>query len=121
VGFTTRRPEEPCAASARTVLWEPGRPTAPASRSPRWRCAPAGAARPELADEVRALLPDEVVDELLAGAGTEEGIARPGGLLTKRLVERATEVELTDHLGYEPRREPPGGTGTRATGRPPSG
>jgi hypothetical protein len=26
------------------------------------------------------------------------------GQLTKRLVERAMEVELTDHLGYEPHR-----------------
>jgi putative transposase len=36
----------------------------------------------------------------------------PGGLLaelTKRLVERAMEVELTEHLGYEPHQEPPGG------------
>ena len=43
---------------------------------------------------------DEVIDELLAGASTEEEIAGPGGLLaqlTKRLVERAMEVELTDH------------------------
>jgi hypothetical protein len=56
---------------------------------------------------------DEVIDELLAGASTEEEIAGPGGLLaelTKRLVERAMEVELTDHLGYEPHQEPPGGT-----------
>ena len=38
--------------------------------------------------------------------GPEE-IFGPGGVfgqLTKRLVERALEVELTDHLGYEPRR-----------------
>jgi hypothetical protein len=43
---------------------------------------------------------DEVIDELLAGALTEEEIAWPGGLLaqlTTRLVERAMEVELTDH------------------------
>ena len=55
---------------------------------------------------------DEVIDELLAGASTEEEIAGPGGLLaelTKRLVERAMEVELTDHVGYEPHQEPPGG------------
>ena len=42
---------------------------------------------------------DELIDELLAGASTEEEIAGPGGLLadlTKRLVERAMEVELTD-------------------------
>ena len=47
-------------------------------------------------------IPDEVIDELLAGARTEEEIAGPGGLLaelTKRLVERAMEVELTDHRG----------------------
>src|ERR1700729_999023 len=78
--------------------------------------------RPELADEVKALLSDEVIDELLAGAGTEEGIAGPGGLLsqlTKRLVERAMEVELTDHLGYEPHQEPPGGTGNTRSGSTP--
>jgi putative transposase len=55
---------------------------------------------------------DEVIDELLAGASIEEEIAGPGGLLaelTRRLVERAMEVELTDHVGYEPHCEPPGG------------
>ena len=72
-------------------------------------------------DEIRRQLPDEVVDQLLAGARTEEEIVGPGGLLaqlTKRLVERALEVELTDHLGYEPHQEPPGGAGnTRNGGR----
>src|SRR3984885_8128357 len=75
--------------------------------------------RPELAEQVKALLPDEVIDELLADVGTEEEIAGPGGLLsqlTKRLVERAMEVELTDHLGYEPHQEPPGGTGNTRNG-----
>jgi putative transposase len=70
-------------------------------------------------DETRRRLPDEVVDELLAGAKTEEEIVGPGGLLsqlTRRLVERALEVELTDHLGYEPHREPPGGTGNTRNG-----
>ena len=40
-------------------------------------------------------LPDEVIDQLLAGARTDEEIAGPGGLLaelSKRLVERAMEV-----------------------------
>jgi putative transposase len=63
-------------------------------------------------DDLRRQLPDDVVDELLAGAKTEEEIVGPGGLLsqlTKRLVERALEVELTDHLGYERHQEPPGG------------
>ena len=65
---------------------------------------------------------DEVVDELLAGARTEQEIAGPGGLLaqlTKRLVERAMEVELTDHLGYEPHQEPPGGVGNTRNGTSP--
>ena len=69
-----------------------------------------------------AVCPDEVIDELLAGARTEEEIAGPGGLLsqlTKRLVERAMEVELTDHLGYEPHLEPPGGTGNTRNGSTP--
>jgi putative transposase len=78
--------------------------------------------RGELAEEVRALLPDELIDELLAGARTEQEIAGPGGLLgqlTKRLVERAMEVELTDHLGYEPHQEPPGGAGNTRNGSTP--
>ena len=65
---------------------------------------------------------DEVIDQLLAGARTEEEIAGPGGLLaqlTKRLVERAMEVELTDHLGYEPHAEPPGGAGNTRNGSSP--
>src|SRR5919201_4535454 len=65
---------------------------------------------------------DEVIDELLAGASTEEEIAGPGGLLaqlTKRLIERALEVELTDHLGYEPHQEPPGGAGNTRNGGTP--
>src|SRR5205807_2404009 len=65
---------------------------------------------------------DEVIDELLAGAKSEQEIAGPGGLLaqlTKRLVERAMEVELTDHLGYEPHQEPPGGTGNTRNGTSP--
>ena len=75
--------------------------------------------RLELADELKELLPDELLDELLAGARTEEKITGPGGLLsqlTKRLVERAMEVELTDHLGYDPHQEPPGGAGNTRNG-----
>jgi putative transposase len=73
-------------------------------------------------DEIRRKLPDEVVDELLAGARTEEEIVGPGGLLsqlTKRLVERALEVELTDHVGYERHQEPPGGAGNTRNGSTP--
>ena len=63
-----------------------------------------------------------MIDELLAGASTEEEIAGPGGLLaelTKRLVERAMEVELTDHVGYEPHCEPPGGAANQRNGTSP--
>ncbi len=34
--------------------------------------------------------------------------------MTKWTVERAMEVELPDHLGYEPHQEPAGGTGNPA-------
>jgi putative transposase len=73
----------------------------------------------ELPREVRDRLADEVIDELLAGARTEEEIVGPGGVLaqlTKRLVERALAVELTEHLGYEPHQEPPGGAGNTRNG-----
>ena len=70
-------------------------------------------------DDLRSKLPDELVDELLAGASSEEEIVGPGGLLsqlTKRLVERAMEVELTEHLAYERHLEPPGGAGNTRNG-----
>ncbi len=76
----------------------------------------------ELPDEVRDRLADEVIDELLAGARTEEEIVGPGGVLaqlTKRLVERAMSAELTEHLGYEPHQEPPGGAGNTRNGSTP--
>jgi putative transposase len=80
---------------------------------------PAGGAPLEVADEVRDRFSDEVIDELLAGARGEEEIVGPGGVLaqlTKRLVERAMSAELTEHLGYEPHQEPPGGTGNTRNG-----
>src|SRR6266516_1381615 len=90
---------------------------------------PAGGARPPrgrppagLSDEVRDRLADEVIDELLAGARSEEEIVGPGGVLaqlTKRLVERAMSAELTEHLGYEPHQEPPGGTDNTRNGSTP--
>src|SRR3954468_13723503 len=73
----------------------------------------------ELPQEVRDRLSDEVIDELLAGARSEEEIVGPGGVLgqlTKRLVERALHAELTEHLGYEPHQEPPGGVGNTRNG-----
>ena len=86
------------------------------------RRSPGSVAVDELAPGVRDRLSDELVDELLAGARTEEEIVGPGGLLadlTRRLVERALSAELTDHLGYEPHREPPGGTDNTRNGTTP--
>src|ERR687898_2449186 len=81
--------------------------------------SPGDPALAELPAEVRDRLGDELIDELLAGARTEEEIVGPGGVLarlTKRLVERAMSAELTEHLGYEPHQEPPGGTGNTRNG-----
>ena len=94
------------------------RSEAPAPRPPRApRCRGCRAAglleRPELSDEL--------VDELLAGARTAEEIAGPDGLLgqlTRRLLNRALEAELTEHLGYEPGQAPPGGAGNARNGKP---
>ena len=75
-----------------------------------------------LAPEIHDRLSDELIDELLAGARTEQEIAGPGGLLadlTRRLVERAMSAELTEHLGYAPHQEPPGGAGNTRNGSSP--
>jgi putative transposase len=69
----------------------------------------------------RSELSDELIDELLAGARTAEEIAGPDGLLrqlTRRLLERALQAELTDHLGYPPGQAPPGGVGNARNGQP---
>jgi len=70
----------------------------------------------------RAELSDELIDELLAGARTAEEIAGPDGLLrelTRRLLERALQAEITEHLGYPPGEAPPGGAGNARNGQPP--
>jgi putative transposase len=116
--ITTRldEPQDPQDQSAGVERSEPG------GRAQRR----AGAARrrdPDpVADRVKELLPNELIDQLMAGARTGEEITGQGGLLsqlTKRMVERAMEVELTDHLGYEPHQEPPGGTGNTRNGSTP--
>jgi putative transposase len=89
-------------------------------REPVGRVArPAGGAPAAGARVLDDGLSDAVIDELLAGARTEEEIVGRGGLLaqlTKRLVERALQAELGEHLGYEPHREPPGGVGNTRNG-----
>ena len=64
---------------------------------------------------------DEVLDALLAGAQTAEQIAGPDGVLaqlTRRLLNRALEAELTAHLGYEAGRASRGGAGNSRNGKP---
>jgi putative transposase len=64
-------------------------------------------------------IPDELIDQLLAGHEGPEAITGPDGLLkklTKRVVERAMSAELTDHLGYELGEEPPEGQPNRRNG-----
>lgn len=76
----------------------------------------------ELPDEVREQLTDGLIDELLAGKRGEQEVLGPGGLLgdlTRRLVERCLESELTEHLGYEHCQAPPGGAGNARNGAPP--
>lgn len=62
---------------------------------------------------------EAALDELLAGKSAEE-IAGPGGVLkqlTKALLERAMNAELTHHLGYD-KHEPEGrGSGNARNGR----
>jgi putative transposase len=75
-----------------------------------------------LPSELRDRLGDELIDQLLAGARTEEEIVGPGGVLaqlTRRLVERAMDAELTEHLGYERGQAPPGGAGNSRNGSTP--
>src|SRR6188472_2391625 len=86
------------------------------------RRAPGSVPLGELPAGVRERLSDELIDELLAGARSEEEIVGPGGLLaalTRRLVERAMSAELTEHLGYERHQAPPGGTGNTRNGSTP--
>jgi putative transposase len=83
---------------------------------------PGGLAVEGLPPGLRERLGDELIDELLAGARTEEEIVGPGGVLaqlTRRLVERAMDAELTEHLGYERGEAPPGGAGNARNGSTP--
>jgi len=64
-------------------------------------------------------IPDELIDQLLAGREGPEAITGPDGLLkqlTKRVVERAASAELTEHLGCELAGEPPEGQPNRRNG-----
>ena len=70
----------------------------------------------------RSELSDELIDALLGDRQSAQEIAGPEGLLgelTRRLLERALEAEITEHLGYRAGNAPPGGAGNSRNGRPP--
>ena len=63
---------------------------------------------------------DTLIDELLEEVSDPKDILGKNGLLkqlTKRLVERTLEAELTDHLGYEPHEQKGHGTGNNRNGK----
>jgi putative transposase len=81
-----------------------------------------GDERDPLPDELRERLLDGVLGELLAGRRGEREILGTDGLLgelTRRLVERALDEELTEHLGYPAGQAPPGGAGNARNGGTP--
>jgi putative transposase len=64
-------------------------------------------------------IPEELLDQLLAGYQGPEDLTGPEGLinrLRKRLIERAAGVELSAHLGYEHGGAPPEGQPNRRNG-----
>jgi hypothetical protein len=80
------------------------------------------AERGELPEELRDRLLDGMIDELIAGKrGEREILGRDGvlGEITRRMVQRALEEELTEHLGYPAGQAPPGGTGNPRNGGTP--
>jgi putative transposase len=63
---------------------------------------------------------DTLIDELLEDVSDPKDILGKNGLLkqlTKRLVERTLEAELTSHLGYEPHEHKGHGTGNNRNGK----
>jgi putative transposase len=72
----------------------------------------------EVRDRLAGLLPDDALQDALAGLGPEE-ITGPGGLMSQlagRVLETALGAELTEHLGYPPGQAPPGGAGNHRNG-----
>jgi len=63
---------------------------------------------------------DALLDELLKDCKGPEDILGEHGLLkqlTKRMVERALEAEMTEHLGYEPHDAEGRGSGNSRNGK----
>jgi putative transposase len=68
---------------------------------------------------VMSEIPDELIDQLLAGYEDAAELTGSDGLinrLRKRLIERAAGAELTSPLGYQPGAEPPEGQANRRNG-----
>src|SRR6516165_6667197 len=81
-----------------------------------------GGERGELPEELRDRLLDGMIDELIAGKRGEREILGQDGVLgeiTRRMVQRALEEELTEHLGYPAGQAPPGGVGNSRNGGTP--
>src|SRR5215216_2312141 len=75
----------------------------------------------EVVDRLAGLLPEDALQDALAGLRPEE-ITGPGGLMTQlagRVLETALGAELTEHLGYPPGQAPPGGAGNTRNGSTP--
>ena len=69
-------------------------------------------------DRLAGLLPDDALQDALAGLEPEQ-ITGPGGLVSQlagRVIETALGAELTEHLGYPPGQAPPGGAGNHRNG-----
>ena len=65
----------------------------------------------------------KLIDKLLADYKKPEDIIGENGLLkqlTKAVLDRAMQAEMTDHLGYEKHDRPATTEATRATAPPPS-
>jgi len=71
----------------------------------------------KLPEEPGEQLLDAMLGAMIAGKRSEREILGSDGVfgeLTRRLVERALDEELTEHLGYAAGLAPPGGQGTPA-------
>lgn len=63
---------------------------------------------------------EELLDELIKEYGGSEGVTGPDGLLkdlTRAVVHRAIDAEITHHLGYEARGAAPEGQSNRRNGK----
>jgi putative transposase len=75
-----------------------------------------------MGDEQRPKVDPELVERLMADAGEEAELLGPDGLLseiTKAVMERALQAELSDHLGYEAHDPAGRGSGNSRNGTTP--